>query len=351
MIKKILFFILTFTSLKVFASGSTIGNGGDPLFSFLEDTRFIINRLAYEFGDSEVQKQICKDLDSINFEQEKFCKDFILETRNAIRSLNLGEHKTKFSISEDPLYVIDASGNRVAVAARTMLGPTGIIEFHRGTLLTLSPFNLALLMVHEFGHKVLYNNEYIVDDKKYGPFITGRELLDFIGKAYAVYAKRKKYIGFYFGVNDYFSCHSRFLGTVLRPRPHRGRSPRIYYSTDYKVYQTGIGRNEDDFHVEEYDEDFNRISFKIKISEQFACGQIGSETSTTKLEITKTPAADKENSQPSTEVLNSYEFMGNPLCSKALVPMTLSVPGLEFSCEYKYSKGVSHNNSDISRFK
>lgn len=349
MIKKILFLATTIFSLNTFASGSTIANGGDPLFSFLEDTRFIMNRVALEFGDSKVQEQICEGLKNLSFDQKNYCKRFILATREDLRNLNSGEQKTKFTIEKEPLYVERPSGGKITVAARTLLGPAGPVEFHRGTLLTLSPFNLALLMVHEFGHKVDFEGGHITDDKKYGPFATGRELLDTVGKAYATYATQKNYIGSYFGVNDYFNCESRFPGTALRPRPYRGRSPRIYYSSDYKVYETGVGRNEDDFHVEEYDADFNLISFKIKISEQFACGQVGSETSKTRLEIVKTPAPNENGELLPTEILNSYEISGNPLCSDMREPMTLGVPGLEFSCEYKYSKGLSHNNFNAAK--
>ncbi|MEM7647463.1 MAG: hypothetical protein AAF203_11175, partial [Pseudomonadota bacterium] len=286
--------------------------------------------------------------ENMNKEKSDYCEKFIDQVRLQMMQLNDGEEKTPFGIVSDALFVKGPSGKDIQVAAKTILGPQGEITFHRGSLMLLNPFNTLLLLAHEFGHKVSFQGQYVEDNKPYGPFTSGRDFLDRVGKTIAQYAKDRGYVKSYFGVNDFFSCDVIISGAGDWVQKPNGKSPRLYSSEDYKEYQAGIGRTEDDFQVAIGDADQNTYSLKLEINEYSGCDENPSILPDSHLAILKYPPKLSDGTQPAPTILEEKKFAENPMCEGANPEFDIEIEGLRFECRYSHSKGFSHDKAHIA---
>ena len=134
--KWILFLLLPSFQL-VYGGGTVVGDGGDPIFEFLEATRFsMIESIKILINDPAERKVFCQQK-TLNLQQKKFCSDYFLSIASEVLRLNQGLEKTLFVLREKSLEVIGPDGKPMMVAARTDLGSNGPIEFHRDSIKTI----------------------------------------------------------------------------------------------------------------------------------------------------------------------------------------------------------------------
>ncbi len=185
-----LFLLFIFIKPYVFAGGTVVGNGGDPVFEFLETARFsMIESIKYLISKAEEQTQFCEKK-SLNTDQIEFCRKYFVTLAPEILRLSQGKDKTFFVLREDHLKVIGPDGKPMIVAARTNLGPLGPIEFHRDSVKTLLPTQVLFLMIHEFQHKSNFDGIAITDNDPIGPFTHGRDLIDAASESLVALARR-----------------------------------------------------------------------------------------------------------------------------------------------------------------
>ena len=79
MILKISFVFFLAIGLNANASGTSIGNGGDPVFYFLKSIRDSLRQTIDYLSDTPNDaKNICADIKSLSVNQRKDCSNFAL---------------------------------------------------------------------------------------------------------------------------------------------------------------------------------------------------------------------------------------------------------------------------------
>ncbi|WP_413585528.1 hypothetical protein [Bdellovibrio sp. HCB274] len=319
--------------LQAQASGTVVGNGGDPVFEFLRATRESMNAtIKYVLNQPEEKEKFCKS-DRLSEEQSQFCRDFFFKIGQQILILSSGQKPTEFVLREKPLYVQGPDGKPMSVAARTSLGPEGTIEFHRDSLRTMAPVQVLFLITHEFEHKTVIEGKSISDNERIGPFHSGRELLDAIATSIVSVAKRKGKIGSQFGIRDLFSCEAsngsgNFGAQIV--------GSRLFQDGNLMTYETSVGSNPMEGSIY-FQEDYETIlRLKFVITEPNNCGE-DSNGRNTVVEIirSKTMSGGRDET-----VVSTIVFPDNPICNnkKRLV---VSYGQIRFACQYFASEGTT----------
>ncbi|MNS61526.1 hypothetical protein D3C72_945560 [compost metagenome] len=338
-VKLILLFFIGLVCFHAGASGTVVRNGGDPLFHFLEATRSaMIETLNIIKLDPSEKDGFCR-LKNLNDQQSSFCRDFVLQIAEQLLRLNQQNDKTKFVLKENPLIVSGPDGRPMSVAARTELGASGVIEFHRDSIKLMAPAQILFLITHEFQHKVSFQNRFVTDNEVIGPFASGRELLDSVAVALVEVAKRRGKIGAQYELRDTFDCQiydgAGRSGSIVS-------SPRMFLNDALSSYQTSMGRTPLDGgpYVPEYSG--ARLIFRMQISESGNCSEQNFYASRrkTELAIVRVHAPDGDGRVQPEEVLANQVLEGfNPICDKERKPFGLSHDGVQFTCNYYGSSG------------
>lgn len=322
-------------SPKAFASGTVVGNGGDPIFEFLRTTKETMNdTIKFILSQKTEQQTFCQHK-SLNSEQVIFCRDYFMSIAPGILKLTQGLQQTPFILRKDPLYVVGPDGSRMMVAARTNLGPTGPIEFHRDSIKTLAPTQVLFLIAHEFEHKVPFQDRFISDNEQIGPFNSGRDLLDAVATSLVTIAKQNGHIGMNYGIRDFFQCTARNEQTQFGAQIV---SSRLFKSENLENYETSFGKKPLDGSLF-FQEDFNTvIKLRFTIEEPNNC-QSPSEKRKTTIQIVRSSSFSTSNAQE--EVLESKELNSNPMCPETNPQLRIESQGISFSCQYFGSEGTT----------
>ncbi|WP_413576089.1 hypothetical protein ACLVWU_17025 [Bdellovibrio sp. HCB290] len=323
------------------ASGTVVGNGGDPIFEFLRAARESMNAtMKFVLNEPEERSKFCEST-RLNAEQISYCQNFFMEVAPQILRLSLGQKATEFVLREEPLYVKGPDGKAMTVAARTMLGPDGVIEFHRDSVRTMAPVQVLFLIAHEFEHKALLNGKPVSDNEAIGPFSSGRELLDAVASGLVSVAKRKGKIGSQFGIRDLFECeasngNAQFGAQIL--------GARLFQKEDLMSYETSIGNNPMDGSIY-FQEDFKSVlRLKLVIAEPNNCGEATPDRKST-MQIIR--SVDVGSGQRDESVVAEMVVYDNPVCNKK-ARLSISFNQIRFSCKYFASEGTTSSPFSVN---
>ncbi|MGE0632003.1 MAG: hypothetical protein AB7O96_06320 [Pseudobdellovibrionaceae bacterium] len=323
-------------SVQTFGSGTGVGNGGDPIFDFLEAARVsMVETLKIAAKDPEEKNKLCNS-EKLEPEQIQFCREVLNSVSVEVLKLNQIKNRTPFVLRNDPLFVEGPDGKPMMVAARTVLGPFGTIEFHRDSVKTLTPVQVLFLISHEFLHKVPYQDHYISDLEDIGPFANGRHLLDSISSAIVTLAKKKKQVGTQFGIRDIFHCSS-YVNDA-----HTGLSAfslaRMFASEDLFSYETSSGKNPNDGFISIPQDLSTLLRFKFVITEPNNCGPESPERKNMLQIVQMKRGPDNNYDETIIEELLLFE---NPMCPQATKSFGIRHQQFRFECTYYGSDGTT----------
>jgi hypothetical protein len=332
MIKILMYLLLP---LPVYASGSVIGNGGDPIFYFLEATRSSLSETIRGLQVSEnAREKFCTE--GLSKNQSDHCRSFFFAIAAEMLKLNNGKDKTLFVLRKKPLRVIGPDGAKMPVAARTKSGPKGVIEFHRDSIQFLAPSDILFLMTHEFGHKAAFENRYVSDNEPVEGFANGRELIDTMAHALVKAAKTLNKVGTAYGLRDNFECVIR---TANQSFGQRSSSARLFSDSTRMSYETSLSRWPTDPGIFLPESDRSELTYRMVITEPSNCDDSRTEGRKTELTIVRRFLAPIEREE---EVLASSSLPSfNPICDKSRPPMELSYGNATFSCKYFGTQGTT----------
>lgn len=328
-------FCITLFPFSLLASGTSIGNGGDPLFEFLEASRRGLTDTLFILQTDSVEKDIFCRNPGLKEEQVSFCKKFFYAVEDQIHSLNSLKKKTPFTLSHEPLFVIGPDGEKMVVAAKTASGPQGAIEFNRDAIKTMIPTQVLFLIAHEFQHKVSFQNQFIGDNDPIGPFASGRELLDQVAFAIVETARRKGKVGLHFGMSDIYECRveglSQPIGSFIT-------APRTFFDESLNAYQSGFGLRPLDGTIY-LDESMNsKIKLRFQVSEPHGClSSKGGRVS--QFQVVRSVMS--EDGSFTETVLANQQWNGNPTCAGENPRFEISWERLSFTCTYRGSQSTN----------
>lgn len=342
----VIFYLLPF---KVLAGGSVIGNGGDPIFYFLEVTRSALVETikTIVLNPNEKEKFCVKN--NLPGDQIKICREFLFEIANQVLTLNQGVSKTLFVLREEPLLVQGPDGKLMPVAARTRLGPQGEVEFHRDSIRLMAPTLVLFLIAHEFNHKALYQGYYVTDNEPIGPFATGRELLDMVAAAVVDSAKRNGKIGSNYGILDRFECLNYINGVPQGVGP---RVPRSFLSEDLMSYEVSLNRNPAklDFYIPEINSIDSKLFLKVLTHEPANCRDKPEDLVNRYTDISIVRSYIDTNNVRNEEILTTKTLPGyNPVCEKRPVAFELTYFNIKFSCKYYGAEATTSSFLNLKR--
>lgn len=323
------------------ASGSVIGNGGDPLFYFLEATRAsFTDTIRWIVGNPAENAKFCAS-SRLRPEQVQACRDFLFETASQVLRLNTDPNKTLFVLRDSPLLVMGPDGQPMPVAARTQLGPLGVIEFHRESIKLLPPTQILFLIAHEFAHKVEFRGRFVTDNEPADAFASGREWIDTMASAIIDSAKRNGKIGSHFGLRDSFECrvfvNDAQFGT-------RTSSPRMFLSEDLMSYETSLSRNPSDSILYVPETPTSDLVFRFIAHEPANCSDDGrfDALRSTELSIVRITRSQNPDLPSKEEILVSESRPAfNPICGKHREEFSLSYENVRFVCRYFGTDGTT----------
>lgn len=335
--------IIFLTALQSFGSGSVIGNGGDPIFEFLEAARFsTVETIKYINNDSAELAKFCKS-PRITEDQSQFCRNFFKAIHLQIIELNRGPHKVKFVLREEPLLVTGPDGQPQPVAARTRLDKSSPIEFHRDSVKTMTPVQVLFLIAHEFQHKVIFQGEFISDNEPIGPFENGRELLDALARSLAEIARQQGKIGTQFGIRDILDCRVQTSGTNFGARVS---SSRLFTAESLMSYKVSFGKNPTDGAIYIPETPSSELRLKIAIEEPNNCGDLTPARRTQIQIVRSTREIDGTHKE---ELLQDHTENRNPFCPKEDPELKISHGDLTFTCNYYGSEGTTSSPYSVRK--
>lgn len=325
-----------------FGSGTVIGNGGDPIFEFLNATRrSLLETIRYLNNDSAELSQFCNS-DQLEMKKQKFCRKFFKSISQQVIELNQGSERTKFVLKDQPLLVEGPDGEMMSVTARTSLSAEGVIEFHRDSVKTLIPTQVLFLLAHEFQHKVQFQGKFISDNEVIGPFSDGRELLDTIASALVHVAIQKGHIGRHFGIQDIFDCTVEVSGASFGARISSGRR---FLSEDLLKYETSIGKTSTDGFVYVPETQNSQIVMRLEISEPNNCSEDNGERYQRLQVVRRTMGTDGTSSE---QLLNSKMTNKNSMCPGVDSSFSIKALDVQFHCQYFGSTGTTSSSYSLS---
>ncbi len=171
--------------------------GGDPLVALLtarrSEIRVALEQIVSGRGANQVcrydvcdrSQEACQSLNRLSDSQVSSCRKMLVDGAQVLLD-RINDSGVELRPVIGP---IESTQDATSPSAATALGALGSIQFDRTRAMEMGADELRALVVHEFGHKVLFGGGYIVDADPVGNFSTGRELLDTVGKALVAYAK------------------------------------------------------------------------------------------------------------------------------------------------------------------
>lgn len=324
-------------------SGTVVGNGGDPVFEFMEAARAsLIGTVNLLLTQPEQNKKFCES-QKLSSEQIQFCREFFMQVAPEILRLNQGNSKTLFVLREESLFVEGPDGNPMIVAARTALGPEGPIELHRDSVKTILPTQGLFLLTHEFQHKVTFQGRNITDNETIGPFATGRDLLDQVSTALVSIARKNGKVGSQFGIRDMFDCQAYVGETSIGARLS---SSRLFQTEDLMSYETSIGKNPNDNSFFVPVTSNSSLNLRIVIAEPNNCG----DTHAARKTLVQIVHTTKNLNGDLTETIKeSRELETNPICPDSDPQMEIASPQVRFTCKYYGSEGTTSSAWPLGR--
>ncbi len=326
---------------KVFAGGTVVGNGGDPVFEFMEAARTsMIETLKVIAHDSDEQAIFCKQA-PLNEEQIQFCREYFLVVLPDMLRLNQGLKKTLFVLREEPLLVNGPDGKPMVVAARTESGPLGPIEFNRDAVKTMLPTQVLFLMTHEFQHKSNFKGTFINDNDPIGPFVNGRELIDYAAKYIVSVARRKGKVGSQFGIRDIFDC---IVMTGTSQFGARLSSSRLFRAEDLMSYETSFGKNPTDGAIYLPETSNTSMVLKFGINEPNNCGDPDQSRKTSVQIVRRITLLDGSIQD---QEVSHLELSSNPMCPNYDPKIEIVWQQIKFTCQYYGSEGTTSSAFSI----
>ena len=334
-------FILVLIFLKssfVLASGTVIGNGGEPLLHFLESTRFAmvesLRQIAY---DPSVQASLCKKQTQLSENKKAYCQTFMIAVTQEMMNLNTDSLTVPFVLRLEPLLVEGPDGQPMPVAARTISGPKGPIEFHLDSIKLMAPQTLLLLMAHEFQHKILFENHFILDNQSIGPFQRGRELIDAVAEDISELAKDKGLIGTEFSLRDSFFCKIISGESSFNAR---FSTERRFFDKSLTNYESSLSKVPRDPMISVPETLSSDIVFQLVVSDKNHCDNYAKDKTLRKTEINLWRVFDNAN-KPAERVFQDIKKGLNPFCENAPIELLAVFNGVSFICKYFGSEGQS----------
>lgn len=334
--------LICFATSQSFASGTVVGNGGDPIFEFMRATKeSMIETIKFILNEETERNSFCK-LNHLTESQIHFCRDFFSSISSDILRLSQGDKQTPFVLRDSPLYVTGPDGKAMIVSARTDLGPDGPIEIHRDSVKMLPPTQVLFLITHEFEHKTMFNGRSVTDNEQIGPFASGRDLLDAVASAVVSVAKRKGKVGTQFGIRDIFQC------TAIADTVQFGAqivSSRLFQAEDLMSYETSVGKNPLDGSIY-FQENINtHLRLRFTISEPNNCGEVTPHRGT----IVQVVRSTTQNGSTTENVLASKTLATNPMCPQENPNLDIEYKNIQFACKYYGSEGTTASPFSLSR--
>lgn len=330
-----LFLSLFVSGGAVFAGGTVVGNGGDPIFEFSEAARASMVETLKIIAKEPAEKETFCALPALSAEETGFCREFFIAVIPDLLRLSQGVQKVPFVLRGEPLLVSGPDGNPMRVAARTESGPNGPIELHRDSVKTLIPTQMLFLITHEFLHKVAFRGQFVGDNERIGPFASGRDLLDSVAKSVVTVARRKGQVGSQFGIQDIFDCT---VSTGASRFGARLSSARLFRSEDLMSYVTSLGGSPTDGSLYLPETNLSSVRLRFAISEPNNCGDAheGRRTSVQILRQQWDVTGEMHES-----VLAQNEFPGNPMCANSSAEFEIAWNQVRFACRYFGSFGTT----------
>jgi hypothetical protein len=330
-------------------SGTIIRNGGDPIFYFLEATRFsLVETIRLVLTEEKESKEFC-NISTLDQPQIDFCRRYFFEVAGQMMALNQGANKTLFVLRQEPLIVEGPDGKPMPVAARTALGPLGEVEFHRDSVKLMPPSQVLFLIAHEFQHKSAYQGRNITDNEPMGPFRNGRELLDTVAGALTEVAKRKGKVGSQYGLRDSFDCRMTVNGT---PFGVRASSPRMFLTPDLMSYETSLSKNPTDALLFVPESNESDLYFRVQISEAGNCSPDAkyNQGRNTHLQIVRVFKADGKGDQKPEQIVSETEMGSyNPLCIDGGGTFSLGYQNVIFNCHHYGTEGTTSSTFSFKK--
>lgn len=317
------------------ASGTVVGNGGDPVFEFMEAARHSMVETVKVIINDPAEKTAFCESKKISEDQVQFCRHFFQTVALEIIQLNQGNLKTPFVLRAEPLYVVGSDGKPMIVAARTQLGKMGPIELHRDSVKTMMPTQVLFLITHEFQHKVVYDGKSVSDNERIGPFGSGRDLIDAVSSALVAVARRKGKVGSQFGIRDIFDCRATVGDSQFGARIS---TSRLFLSENLMSYESSIGRNPADGSIFVPVSQNISLALRVMISEPNNCGDpvLGRKTIVQVVRAEEQPSGTLNE-----EVIESQELLSNPMCPGSDPKLEISSGQVRFQCQYYGSEGTT----------
>ncbi|RYZ72142.1 MAG: hypothetical protein EOP05_11335 [Proteobacteria bacterium] len=327
-------------------SGSVIGNGGDPIFEFLQAARSSLSEtVKVVLNDPNERKSFCT-ISRLNSGQIELCRKYFFETANQILDLNQLKpvhSPTDFVLRQDPLYVIGHDGKPMVVAAKTDLGKYGSIEFHRDSVKTLLPTQVLFLLAHEFQHKTTFEGRSVSDNESVPPFMNGRDLLDTVATALVEVAKRRGKVGTNFGIRDIFNCEARTSQTFGA----RISSSRRFHNEDLMAYESSIGKNPSDGTIYLPVDSKSTLALRYMMFEPNNCGDPNPD----RVGVVQIVETKLEGGNTSEIVRASKPLVTNPICPGSSGRFEIETADVKFSCQYFGSEGTTSSQYSVQRAK
>ena len=324
----ILFFILSIP-IFTFASGTVVGNGGEPVLHFLEATRFALTETLKDIHlDPKINAEFCSDQPQLSSIQKQFCRSYLLDILDQMLALNTEPKKVPFVLREDPLLVIGPDGKPMPVSARTDLGEAGPIEFHLDSIKLMAPKVLLQLISHEFQHKTTYMGRSPTDNDPLGPFQFGRQLIDSVADAIVKVAIKKGRVGTEFVLRDSFDCAIRSGASQFF---QRAATNRWFLEPTLVNYNLSLSERPSDPFIAVGDVN-SKIVYQLEVADSNHCADLTDlkqRSSTIRLwRVFDDPNA-------ASVLLSEQVIEGmNPICEKTPPSFVADYQSVHFDCRY-----------------
>lgn len=317
------------------------GNGGQILRSYLNTTREKLVEVLNKVRTNGLEHyQVCEQHQGISPEQEAFCKQFAPIYLEQVLAMN-NPFVSSFELGgNDTVYVMDPQNQRVVANAVTDHPRTAPIIFNQDIVRLYSPRDMLFLELHEFGHKVLFQEGYVKDYDAFGVFDRGDKLLDLLAEDLADVALNEGIIGSAFSLIDQFSCTMEVTGlptpmTVFWQSPRQFIMPNGIVNLDHYMAGFGIpGPSQYSLTFRDpYSQQERFLYLQFWVYTIFGCAEDEGHPVASYLKLTPTSGPDTDNIRV-TQKKNMMCHMNEP--------MVLTYRDYKFTCRYTGSYTITN---------
>lgn len=263
------------------AAAIRIGNGGDVLDSFLQRTRMVLSQTMASLDLHEREaEEACALVARLTPAQRGECAAFLAPLAKDFLAQNTFPAITELVLESEPLEMANPDGSLRRVAAATECGADSPIRFHADSIASLNPRQLASLMVHEFGHKVVQEGRCVQDNAPTATFpsaMGGRQFLDAVAEAAVGYAVKRGFLSDEFAITDFFLCEVVNPGNPFGFESQLSVPRRYFAHGNFDHYETGPGALLRDVScgINDYSSG-QRVFLRVRIEEFSGCRVPGS---------------------------------------------------------------------------